>query len=110
MPRSTVYLSGMMLNNFKHHEYPLFTAEVFDVNDAFGHTMKGVRITEHFTHQMIHYEERETKTNDKLIDIKSGSQRPFIMTCMVVNSDIPTLLVKHMQDGGTKVPLAPMIS
>jgi hypothetical protein len=110
VPRVSLYLVDMMINNFKHYENPLFTIETFDINDRYGNTVNGARVTEHFTNQMIYYEDRESKTNEKFTDVKSGSQRPFVMTCQALDADTPCLLVKFMQDGGKKIPLAPTIS
>lgn len=110
VPVNAIYLTDMMLDNFERFENPLFTIEVFDINDRFGNKIKGVRVTEHFHNNMIYYEERELKTNEKLAEVKQGSKRPFVMVCQVLDSKPQCLLVKHMQDGGKKVPLAPMIS
>ena len=69
LPKCAVYLTDMRLDNFEHFQNPLFTAEVFDINDRFDNKIKGVRITEHFHNQMIFYEERELKTNEKFMEI-----------------------------------------
>ena len=103
LPKRMIYLTEMHLDNFKQVEYPLFSATTFDINDKYGNKIEGVRITEHFMQTMIVNEEKEHQTNEKLKDVRSGSERPFLMQCTAINSDTPRLLVKHMQDGGKKV-------
>ena len=110
VPKSMLYLHGMTLENFKHFTVPLFSAYEFDVVDQKGTRMPASYVYEHYSDNIIAKEDRQEHTKQRMEEIKTNiSNRPFIMVCTLARAE-HKLIVRYIQDGGKRVPVAPVIS